>query len=73
MIAFKWYAPVHYVPSWMEVVVSAGVICAQIWVFRWIVMRMPVFGFAPGWARQQDASLETARERESFPQAAVAA
>lgn len=54
VIAFKWYAPVHYVPSWMEVVVSAGVVCAEIWVFRWIVSRMPVFGFQPEWARLQE-------------------
>ena len=52
VIAFKWYAPVHYVPSAMEVVVSAGVLCAEIWVFRWIVMRMPVFGLEPEWARE---------------------
>jgi Ni/Fe-hydrogenase subunit HybB-like protein len=42
VIAFKWNAPVHYVPSWMEIVVSASVICAEIWVFRWVVMRMPI-------------------------------
>jgi Ni/Fe-hydrogenase subunit HybB-like protein len=53
VIAFKWYAPVHYVPSWMEVVVSAGVICAELWVFRWVASRMPVFGYQPAWARPQ--------------------
>jgi Ni/Fe-hydrogenase subunit HybB-like protein len=42
VIAFKWYEPVHYVPSWMELVVTAAVICAEIWVFRWIVLRMPI-------------------------------
>lgn len=42
VIAFKWYAPVHYTPSWMEIVVSAAVICVEIWVFRWIVLRMPI-------------------------------
>lgn len=44
VIAFKWYAPVHYVPSWMEIVVSAAVICVEIWVFRWIVLRMNILG-----------------------------
>ncbi len=44
VIAFKWYAPVHYVPTWMEVVVTLAVICAEIWVFRWVVLRMPVLG-----------------------------
>ena len=42
VIAFKWYAPTHYVPSVMEIVVTAAVICAEIWVFRWIVLRMPI-------------------------------
>jgi Ni/Fe-hydrogenase subunit HybB-like protein len=55
VIAFKWYLPVHYVPSLMEFVVSAGVLCAEIWAFRWIVMRMPVFGFQPAWARAHAA------------------
>ena len=44
VIAFKWYAPAHYVPSWMEIVVSAAVICVEIWVFRWIVLRMNILG-----------------------------
>lgn len=42
VIAFKWYEPAHYVPSWMEIVVTLGVISAEIWVFRWIVLRMPI-------------------------------
>lgn len=42
IVAFKWNAPVHYVPSWMEIVVTAGVICAEIWAFRWVVTRMPI-------------------------------
>ena len=55
VIAFKWYEPVHYVPTWMEVVVTLAVISAEIWVFRWIVSRMPVFGFRPTWAERQEA------------------
>jgi Ni/Fe-hydrogenase subunit HybB-like protein len=54
VIAFKWDAPMHYVPSWMEVVVTAGVISAEIWVFRWIVKRMPVLGFQPEWAKDAE-------------------
>jgi len=42
IIAFKWYAVVRYVPTWMEIVVTLGVISAEIWVFRWVVNRMPV-------------------------------
>ena len=44
VIAYKWYATVRYVPSWMEIVVSLAVIAAELWVFRWIVNRMPVLG-----------------------------
>ena len=42
IIAYKWYAAVRYVPTWMEVVVTLAVIFAEIWVFRWVVNRMPV-------------------------------
>jgi Ni/Fe-hydrogenase subunit HybB-like protein len=50
VIAYKWYEPYHYVPSWMEFLVTAAVISAELWVFRWIVQRMPVLGFEPSWA-----------------------
>ena len=43
LIAFNWQAPVHYTPTWMEVIVSIAIILAEIWVFRWIVLRMPVY------------------------------
>lgn len=46
VIAFKWNAAVRYVPSWMEIVVTLGVISAELWVFRWVVNRMPVLDFA---------------------------
>ena len=42
VIAFKWYLPARYVPSWQEIVVTLGVLSAEIWVFRWVVNRMPV-------------------------------
>jgi len=48
IIAFKWYLPVRYVPTWMEVVVTLGVISAELWVFRWVVSRMPVLDFNLG-------------------------
>ncbi|MEE9169107.1 MAG: hypothetical protein V3U73_05040, partial [bacterium] len=50
IIAFKWYEAVRYFPSWMEIVVTLTVILAEIWVFRWIVNRMPVLSDPPGWA-----------------------
>ncbi|MFQ5605015.1 MAG: NrfD/PsrC family molybdoenzyme membrane anchor subunit [bacterium] len=43
VIAFNWNAPVKYYPSWMEIMVTLTVVFAEIWVFRWIVNRMPVF------------------------------
>lgn len=54
VIAFKWYDPHHYVPTWMEVVVTAGVISAEIWTLRWIILRMPVLSEPPAWARHED-------------------
>jgi Ni/Fe-hydrogenase subunit HybB-like protein len=43
VIAFNWNAAVKYYPSWQEIVVTLMVIFSEIWVFRWIVTRMPVF------------------------------
>jgi Ni/Fe-hydrogenase subunit HybB-like protein len=45
VIGFQWNVPVRYVPSWQEVIVTMGVISAEIWVFRWVVNRMPVLDF----------------------------
>lgn len=47
IICFRWYEAVRYYPSWQEVVVTLMVICAEIWLFRWVVNRMPVFGPQP--------------------------
>jgi len=35
-----------------KIVVTAGVLCAEIWVFRWVVLRMPVVSQQPAWARE---------------------
>ncbi|HEY5898175.1 MAG TPA: NrfD/PsrC family molybdoenzyme membrane anchor subunit [Burkholderiales bacterium] len=43
MIAFNWYAEHRYYPSWQEYVVTLMVVFTEIWVFRWVVTRMPVF------------------------------
>ena len=51
VIAFRWDAAVHYVPTWMEVVVTLAVIFTEIWVFRWIINRMPVLRESPAWAK----------------------
>ncbi len=49
VIGFKWDAAVHYVPSWMEIVVTLTVLSIEIWIFRWIVRRMPVLRESPSW------------------------
>jgi Ni/Fe-hydrogenase subunit HybB-like protein len=53
VIGFRWDAPVHYVPSWMEIVVTLTVIFAEIWIFRWVINRMPVLRESPSWAIQE--------------------
>jgi Ni/Fe-hydrogenase subunit HybB-like protein len=50
IIAFKWDAPDHYYPSWMEVEITLAIIFIEIWVFRWIVNRMAVLRPEPDWA-----------------------
>ena len=52
--AFNLDAPVPYFPSWMEVEVTLAVIFAEIWVFRWIVNRMPVLSEPPEWAKEHE-------------------
>jgi len=52
LIAYKWYAPVHYYPSWMEIVVTLTVIFTELWVYRWIINRMPVVSESPEWAEE---------------------
>ena len=49
VIAFKWYEPVRYVPTWMEIEVTLAILCAEIWVLRWVIHRMPVLGRSPRW------------------------
>jgi len=53
IIAFRWDAATHYVPSWMEIVVSMAIIFIQIWIFRWIIHRMPVLRESPSWAKHE--------------------
>lgn len=54
VIGFNWNLPNHYVPSWMEFVVTLAVIFTEIWIFRWIVTRMPVLRDSPAWAKTAD-------------------
>jgi Ni/Fe-hydrogenase subunit HybB-like protein len=52
IIGYRWDAAVRYVPSWMEVVVAIAVILTQIWIFRWVIRRMPVLRDSPSWANE---------------------
>ncbi len=53
VIGFKWDAPVHYYPSWMEIVVTLTVIFTEILIFRWIIHRMPVLRDSPAWVEEE--------------------
>ena len=55
IIAFKWWIPFseRYYPSWMEIVITLAIILTEVWVFRWIATRMPVFGKPPAWAEEK--------------------
>ncbi|MGD2129861.1 MAG: polysulfide reductase NrfD [Lysobacterales bacterium] len=46
IIAFRWDEAVRYYPTWQEITVTLMVVFGEIWIFRWIVNRMPVFGGA---------------------------
>lgn len=71
LIAFKPDALVRYVPTWMELVVSAGVVLAEVWVFRWVVNRMAVLDEAPAWRprREQAAAVASPVAPEALPAA----
>jgi Ni/Fe-hydrogenase subunit HybB-like protein len=53
IIAYKWDAPVHYYPSWIEIEITLAIIFAEIWAFRWVVNRMPVLRKSPEWVVEE--------------------
>ncbi len=42
VIAYRWDEIPRYIPTWMEWVVTVSIIFVQIWIFRWVIHRMPV-------------------------------
>jgi Ni/Fe-hydrogenase subunit HybB-like protein len=52
VIGFRWDAATPYYPSWMEIVVTLTVIFTEIWIFRWVINRMPVLSDSPAWAKE---------------------
>ncbi len=53
VIGFKWDAVNHYYPSWMEIVVTLAVIFTELWIFRWVINRMPVLRDSPSWVKEE--------------------
>ncbi len=51
VIGFKWDAATQYYPSWMEITVTLAIIFTEIWIFRWVINRMPVLREPPEWAK----------------------
>jgi Ni/Fe-hydrogenase subunit HybB-like protein len=54
VIAFKWYEAVRYYPSWQEVWVTLAVISMELWVFRWVINRMPILGEHPNFRHEEE-------------------
>jgi Ni/Fe-hydrogenase subunit HybB-like protein len=50
VIGFRWDVAIRYVPTWMELAVTLAVIFTEIWIFRWVINRMPVLRESPKWA-----------------------
>jgi Ni/Fe-hydrogenase subunit HybB-like protein len=54
VIGFRWDMPAHYVPSWMEIVVTLTVLFTEIWIFRWVINRLPVLRESPKWVNEEE-------------------
>jgi Ni/Fe-hydrogenase subunit HybB-like protein len=70
VIAYKWYVPLsqRYIPSWMEIVITLAILFTEVWVFRWIVNRMPVLRESPAWAMEEKTVKKSATIRKGVPQ-----
>lgn len=42
VISFNWEAVDRYIPTWMEFEVTFAVLFLEIWIFRWVLHRLPV-------------------------------
>jgi len=63
VIAFKWYEAVRYYPSWMEIWVTLAVISMELWVFQWVINRMPILGAHPDF-KAEEKTLDTLDDGE---------
>ena len=53
VIGFRWDEAIRYVPTWMEFAVTLAVIFTEIWIFRWVINRMPVLRESPSWVNDK--------------------
>lgn len=53
VIGFRWDAVIRYIPTWMELAVTLAVIFTEIWIFRWVINRMPVLRDSPSWVNEK--------------------
>jgi Ni/Fe-hydrogenase subunit HybB-like protein len=60
VIGFRWDMAVHYVPSWMEIVVTLTVLFTEIWIFRWVINRLPVLRESPNWVNEENKTQQPA-------------
>ncbi len=60
VIAYKWWIPLsqRYFPSLMEITVALTFIFINIWAFRWISLRVPIFNESPAWAVEEEERKE---------------
>ncbi|MFZ4399342.1 MAG: NrfD/PsrC family molybdoenzyme membrane anchor subunit [Bacteroidales bacterium] len=54
VIGFRWDAAIRYFPTWMEFVVTLTVIFTEIWIFRWVINRMPVLRDSLEWVNEKN-------------------
>ena len=70
IIAYKWYLPLseRYIPTFMEVVITLAIVFTMVWVFRWIVNRVPILRKPPQWAIEQEQAEMEGRAIALAPQ-----
>jgi len=62
VIGFRWDMADRYVPSWMEIVVTLTVLFTEIWIFRWVINRMPVLRESPNWVNETKSKQAVSEE-----------
>jgi len=75
VVAYKWYVPLsqRYIPSWGEITITLAIILTEVWVFRWIANRMPVFRESPAWVTEEQTVKKSVTIRKEVPKWKVSA